>query len=300
VLRDADLAMYEAKAAGRGRIALFDSSMHERVAQKLRLEADLRHAIGEGALSLHFQPLFELQDHRLIGFEALARWDHPQRGPVSPAVFITLAEETGHIEALTAWVIEHAVAHLARWSRQYPLAAPLQMNVNISGRDLERPGLVERVQSVLQQHQVPAGQLTLEITETTLMSRLDVALTVLQALRDTGVRFSIDDFGTGHSSLAYLSTLPFDSLKIDRSFVTGLGQGPQNVEIVRAVLNLGRSLGRKVVAEGIETPEQLALLRRLGVPIGQGYLLSRPLRAAQAEALLGAEAGAIVETLAGA
>ena len=286
VLRDADLAMYEAKAMGRGRVALFDSSMHEKVAEKLALENDLRHAIGEGQLSVHFQPLFELEPYRLSGFEALARWEHPVRGPISPAVFIALAEESGHIEALTDWIVDHALGQLASWQRQVPGAEQLGMHINISGRDLARPGLVTHVQQKLHQHRVAPSSLTLEITETTLMGRLDVALQTMGDLRDIGVRFSIDDFGTGYSSLAYLSTLPIDSLKIDRSFVMGLHDHPQNVEIVRAVLNLGLSLGRKVIAEGIETAEQLATLRKLGVPVGQGYLLSRPLRAEQVLELL--------------
>jgi diguanylate cyclase (GGDEF)-like protein/PAS domain S-box-containing protein len=286
VLRDADLAMYEAKAGGRGRVALFDSSMHEKVAEKLALENDLRHAIGEGQLSVHFQPLFELEPYKLSGFEALARWVHPQRGPVSPAVFIALAEESGHIEALTDWIINHAVGPLAEWRRRHPDTCPLGMHINISGRDLARASLVGHVKRVLELHDVPATALTLEITETTLMGRLEVALQTMGQLRELGVRFSIDDFGTGYSSLSYLSTLPIDSLKIDRSFVMGLHDKPQNVEIVRAVLNLGLSLGRRVIAEGIETPEQLAALRELGVPVGQGYLLSRPLRAEQVQELL--------------
>ncbi len=281
VLRDADLAMYEAKGAGRGRVALFDSSMHERIADKLSLEADLRHAIGAGQLSVVFQPLCHIDPYRPYGFEALARWTHPDRGPVSPAVFIALAEESGHIEALTAWVIAHACEQLAHWRRSSPQMGGLGMHVNISGRDLAWPGLVDHVKAVLAHHQLPAHLLTLEITETMLMSRLEVALEALARLREIGVKFSIDDFGTGYSSLAYLSTLPIDSLKIDRSFVIGLLEKPQNVEIVRAVLDLGRSLGKKVIAEGIETPEQLAALRAMGVPIGQGYLLSRPLKAEQ-------------------
>ncbi len=286
VLRDADLAMYEAKAGGRGRVVMFDGSMHEKVAEKLALENDLRHAIGEGQLSVHFQPLFELEPYRLCGFEALARWMHPQRGAVSPAVFISLAEETGHIEALTDWIVDHAVGQLAEWRRLHPQAGPLGMHINISGRDLERSSLVDQVRQVLQTHALPPSALTLEITETTLMGRLEVALHTMGQLRELGVGFSIDDFGTGYSSLSYLSTLPIDSLKIDRSFVMGLHEKPQNVEIVRAVLNLGQSLGRRVIAEGIETPRQLSALRELGVPVGQGYLLSRPLRAEQVQDLL--------------
>ena len=286
VLRDADLAMYAAKADGRRRVMLFDQSMHERIAEKLKLEGDLRRAIGEGQLSLVFQPLYNLEPHRLSGFEALARWVHPERGPIGPDVFIALAEESGHIEALTAWVINRAVEQLAQWQATEDHTGPLDMHVNISGRDLGNAALVPLVRELLQRHAVPAHCLTLEITETTLMGNLEVALGALRALREVGCKFSIDDFGTGYSSLAYLSTLPIDSLKIDRSFVMGMEAQAQNVEIVRAVVNLGRSLGKTIIAEGIETVEQLATLKELGVHVGQGYLLSRPLRPDQVGALL--------------
>ena len=286
VLRDADLAMYAAKADGRRRIALFDQSMHERIAEKLKLEGDLRRAIGEGQLSLVFQPLFDLEPYSLSGFEALARWVHPERGHISPDVFINLAEESGHIEALTGWVIDQAVGQLAAWRAAGLTHGALDMHVNISGRDLGNTGLVPLVRETLLRHDLPASQLTLEITETTLMGKLSVALDALHALRKVGVKFSIDDFGTGYSSLAYLSTLPIDSLKIDRSFVMGMDQAAQNVEIVRAVVTLGRSLGKRIIAEGVETVEQLSTLKELGVHVGQGYLLSRPLRAEDVPALL--------------
>ena len=279
VLRDADLAMYAAKAAGRQRVALFDQSMHERIAEKLKLEGDLRRAIGEGQLSLVYQPLFDLAPFRLSGFEALARWVHPERGNISPDVFINLAEESGHIEALTAWVIDQAVGQLAAWQAADAAMADMDMHVNISGRDLANPALQPLVRDVLLRHGVPARALTLEITETTLMGKLSLVMPTLYALRALGIKFSIDDFGTGYSSLAYLSTLPIDSLKIDRSFVMDMDRLPQNVEIVRAVVTLGRSLGKKIIAEGIETTAQLTTVKALGVHVGQGYLLSRPLRA---------------------
>ncbi len=281
VLRDADLAMYAAKAGGRHCVMLFENSMHERIAEKLKLEGELRRAIGEGQLSLAYQPLFDLAPYRLSGFEALARWVHPERGPIGPDVFISLAEESGLIEALTTWVIDQAAGQLAQWHKAYPHMDHLGMHVNISGRDLANPALVPNVSDVLVRHGLAAEHLTLEITETTLMSKLDVALDALHAMRQLGVKFSIDDFGTGYSSLAYLSTLPIDSLKIDRSFVMGMDKNTQNVEIVRAVVNLGRSLGKKIIAEGIETVEQLATLKELGVHVGQGYLLARPQRADQ-------------------
>jgi diguanylate cyclase (GGDEF)-like protein/PAS domain S-box-containing protein len=286
ILRDADLAMYEAKAAGRGRVAVFDASMHERIADRLALEADLRHAIGAGKFMAVFQPIFNLSPMRLAGFEALARWEHPTRGPINPAVFIALAEEAGHIEGVTRWMIDHAVAQLARWRREFPEHARLTMNVNLSSRDLVNPELVAFVERTLAQHDLPPELLTLEITETTLMNRLQPALATLHALRAMGVHFSIDDFGTGYSSLAYLSTLPIDSLKIDRSFVLGMDSGSQNVEIVRTVLQLGHTLGKTVVAEGIETAEQLQRLQRMGVDKGQGYLMSRPLPAERVREIL--------------
>jgi diguanylate cyclase (GGDEF)-like protein/PAS domain S-box-containing protein len=290
VLRDADLAMYASKSAGRGQATLFESAMHERAAQKLQLETDLRHAIGEGKLSLMYQPIFELDPYRLCGFEALVRWTHPTRGAISPAVFVALGEESGVIGQLTDWVIEQSVAQLAQWRAASPQLAPLTVNVNISARDLGRDDLPRVVGAALGRHGLPAELLTLEITETTLMARLDTARRTLDVLREMGVRFSIDDFGTGYSSLAYLSTLPIDSLKIDRSFVMGLREQPQNAEIVRAVAMLGQSLGRRVIAEGIETAEQLAILLQLGVRRGQGYLLSRPLAAEQAASMLFAPA----------
>ena len=288
IMRDADLAMYEAKAAGRGCVVRFDRSMHSKVAEKLSLETDLRRAIGDGQMSVHFQPIYQLEPYGLSGFEALARWVHPQRGPISPAVFIALAEESGHIEVLTDWIIDQAMAHLAHWKGDRPGRKHLGMHVNICGRDLTRISLSSHVQQVLTRHRATPGSLTLELTETMLMGRLDVALRTMASLKDIGVRFSIDDFGTGYSSLSYLGRLPIDSLKIDRSFVMAMHQSRQNLEIVRAMLTLGRTLGHKVIAEGVETADQLAMLRELGVHEGQGYLLSRPKSADQINDLLAA------------
>ncbi len=293
IMRDADVAMYEAKAAGRGRVVRFDGAMHQRAAEKLSLESDLRRAIGEGQLSVHYQPIYQLEPFRISGFEALARWVHPQRGAISPAVFIALAEESGHIEALTDWIIEQAMTQLMRWKQDRPDRQHLCVHINISGRDLCRISLVPVVQQVLQRHRATPGSLTLELTETMLMGRLDVALRTMASLKACGVRFSIDDFGTGYSSLSYLGRLPIDSLKIDRSFVTAMHESRQNLEIVRAMLTLGRTLGHKLIAEGVETEHQLALLRELGVHEGQGYLLSRPVPADQIEGLLAAAEPAV-------
>jgi diguanylate cyclase (GGDEF)-like protein/PAS domain S-box-containing protein len=286
VLRDADIAMYKAKADGKARVALFDAGLHVQLANRLQLETDLRQAIAARDLSLAFQPLFDLEPRRLAGFEALARWTHPTRGAVSPGVFIPLAEETGDIEALTAWAIDEAVHALATWRGTIGGAKDIVMHVNVSGRDLTRDRLVPHVRDVLARHRVPAHLLTLEITETTLMGQRDQAIRALAELRTLGVNLSIDDFGTGYSSLAYLSTLPFDCLKIDRSFVAGMHKSPQNTEIVRTVLSLGRALNKQVIAEGIETHDQLLRLCELGTPVGQGYLLGRPIDADAAQALL--------------
>ncbi|MFY9513630.1 MAG: EAL domain-containing protein, partial [Rubrivivax sp.] len=286
MLRDADLAMYRAKADGKGRLVQFDASLHEQLGHKLQLEADLRRAIGEGQLSLAFQPLYDLEPYRLNGFEALARWTHPVRGAVSPGVFVALAEETGCIEALTAWAVEEAVRQHASWRREHEGAADLVVHVNVSGSDLARPRFVPHVTEVLERHGLPPACLVLEITESTLMEQRELALAALAELSALGVKLGIDDFGTGYSSLAYLSTLPFDCLKIDRSFVSGMDKSRQNLEIVRTVISLGRSLNKQVVAEGIETHAQLVQLRRMGATIGQGYLMSRPLTPPQVTELL--------------
>ncbi len=286
VLRNADLAMYKAKGEGKGRLALFDTRLTEQLGHKLQLESDLRRAIGEGQLSLAYQPLYLLEPHRLCGFEALARWVHPVRGAISPSVFITLAEETGCIEALTRWAVDEAVRQHALWLRRAPHLGELVMHVNVSGKDLAKPDFVPNVRDVLHRHGMPAHLLVLEITESTLMEHREVALAALAELRALGVKLGIDDFGTGYSSLAYLSTLPFDCLKIDRSFVIGMQHSPQNIEIVRTVVALGRSLNKDVVAEGIETHEQLQRLKQLGATIGQGYLLSRPLAPNKVDELL--------------
>jgi diguanylate cyclase (GGDEF)-like protein/PAS domain S-box-containing protein len=286
MLRDADLAMYRAKSEGKGRLALFDASLLEQLGHKLQLESDLRRAIGEGQLSLVYQPLFGLDPWRLLGFEALSRWTHPVRGPISPAMFISLAEECGCIEALSAWAIEEAVKQMAQWREGAPQHADLVMHVNVSGRDLSRPDFVPQVREILARHRVPPGHLVLEITESTAMEQREASMRTLAELGELGVKLSIDDFGTGYSSLAYLSTLPFDCLKIDRSFVSDMERSPKNVEIVRTVLTLGRSLGKQVIAEGIETHEQLARLKELGAPAGQGYLLARPMPADKATQML--------------
>ncbi len=289
VLRDADIAMYRAKAAGRARIALFDASLRAQLAEQVNLERELRHAIERQQLSLAFQPIYHLASGTIDSFEALVRWNHPTLGPVPPATFVPIAEDGAMISALTDWVLGTACAQLKEFQQRSPGGRKPRVHVNASGTDMCRTSFVAQVSQALLTNGLEAHQLTLEITESTLMHRLDSALAVMAQLREIGVGLSVDDFGTGYSSLAYLSTLPITSLKIDRSFVQRLqcdSADSKDAEVVRAVITLGQALGKTVIAEGIETPAQLAQLRALGCELGQGYLLARPLTADMAATMV--------------
>ncbi|MDP1900079.1 MAG: EAL domain-containing protein [Rubrivivax sp.] len=277
VLRDADIAMYKAKGAGKARYALFDASLHTEVANRLRLEGDLRRAIDEGRLSVMYQPVFELAGSRLSGFEALVRWQHASDGAISPTAFLPIAEEAGLMQRLTDFVMHCACHQLREWQRLDPAHAGLTMNVNVSGFDIAHPAFVARVTRAIVESGLQPHHLCIELTENILMSRLEGALPVLGELRRLGVTLAIDDFGTGYSSLSHLSTLPLDCLKIDRSFVARLENGSKEAAVVRAIVLLGSSLGKAVVAEGIETLAQLEQLREMGCRFGQGFLLARPL-----------------------
>jgi diguanylate cyclase (GGDEF)-like protein/PAS domain S-box-containing protein len=294
VLRDADTAMYKAKGAGKARYALFDASLHTEVADRLRLEGELRHAIDDGRLSVIYQPVFELPRDddaapRLAGFEALVRWTHPVDGTIAPGRFLPIAEEAGLIVRVTDFVLHCACRQLKAWQEASPEHANLTMNVNVSGHDIAHPALVARVSRALVESGVSPRHLCIELTENILMSRVEGALGTLTELKELGVLLAIDDFGTGYSSLSHLSTLPLDCLKIDRSFVARLGAGQAEEAVVRSIVLLGSSLGKAVVAEGIETPEQLQRLRRLGCRHGQGYLLGRPQTPQELSAVLDAE-----------
>ncbi|HYS12020.1 MAG TPA: EAL domain-containing protein [Burkholderiaceae bacterium] len=292
VLRDADIAMYHAKACGKARYAIFDACLRDQVTDQLHLEGDLRRALesGTGGLSVSYQPIYRLATNELVAFEALARWNHAERGPVDPTVFIPIAEESGLIVPLTYWVIEESCRQLKAWQLRGSKFADLRMHVNISGFGLAQTAFVNSVTRTLLTAGVQPGHLTLEITESTLMAHLENAVDTMTQLRELGIGLSVDDFGTGYSSLNYLSSLPINSLKIDRSFVEQLQASVPNSEIVRAVVTLGGSLGKSVIAEGIETPAQLQRLREVGCEYGQGFLLARPLPAAQSEALFEARA----------
>jgi len=288
VLRDADIAMYKAKTQGKARYAVFDSSLHAQVARQLHLENDLRRAIETGQLSLQYQPIFRLADGKLVACEALMRWNHPTNGPIQPKIFIPIAEESGLITQLSAWAVERSCQQLRQWRGLNPALADLTMHVNISGNDLCQKAFVEQVTRALLRSGVPPHQLALEITESILMDRLESAREAMGCLRNQGIAISVDDFGTGYSSLSYLSSLPITSLKIDASFVRKLETHASETEVVRAIVMLGRSLKKAVIAEGIETPAQLKVLRDLGCELGQGFHLSEPLSGPQMQALPGA------------
>jgi diguanylate cyclase (GGDEF)-like protein/PAS domain S-box-containing protein len=278
LLRDADVAMYAAKAGGKHTWTLHRASMTTRTRVRRELAADLRDAVDAGAIDVAYQPLVDLGTGLTTGVEALARWTHPTRGPVSPEEFVPLAEHTGSIEALGAAVLDQALATARTWRRARP-DLDLDLGVNLSARQLADGDLVEVVTQALARHGGDPGRLVLELTETAVLEDTPRAVAVMHELRELGVRFAIDDFGTGYSSLAYLQRLPVDVVKIDRSFVAALGRDRSAEGLVRAIVALARSLDLEVVAEGVETEQQLAVLRRLGCTTAQGYLLSRPLPA---------------------
>ena len=282
---------YRAKAAGKARYALFDARLHEAAAQRLQLEGELRRAIDQRQLSVAYQPLFNLANGRPTGFEALARWHHPLRGTISPDVFIPIAEESGLIVALTDFMLHSACQQLREWQLSDPSYGELSVHVNIAGRDLVQPGFVARITHAIVEARLQPQHLALELTENILMAQLATALPLLEAVRQLGVSLSVDDFGTGYSSLAHLSTLPIDSLKIDRSFVSHLQPDSKASTVVRAIAQLGNALGKKVIAEGIETAEQYDQLRDMGCQSGQGFHLSRPLTPAAVALLLSRHLG---------
>ncbi len=277
LIRDADTAMYKAKGSGRNAYALFDTSLREQVRDRMNLEQALRGALANGELSVHFQPIIDLDGDELDGFEALMRWHHPELGAVSPLRFIPIAEETGLIVESGAWLLRESARQLAAWTAARPAGARrLHVSVNISVRQLRDHALVGIVRDVLAETGLPPEALWLEITESGVMDDIETALGTLTALRELGVVLCIDDFGTGYSSLSYLHRLPVGIIKIDRSFVAGVGQDGPNEPIVRAVLAMTRAMGQRVVAEGVEAPVQRDWLRAQGCDLAQGWLYGRP------------------------
>ncbi|MCA1630560.1 MAG: EAL domain-containing protein [Acidobacteria bacterium] len=292
-LRDADTAMYRAKSLGKARHEVFDKEMHAIAMNLLQTETDLRGACERGEFFLHYQAIVSLDDLGVRGFEALVRWQHPERGLVSPMDFIPVAEESGQVVAIGQWALREACLRMREWQLRFPADPPLFISVNLSIRQFNEPRLIEQVEEILAETGLDPRSLKLEITESAVMDNIDAATEMLEQLRALGVKLSIDDFGTGYSSLSYLHRFPINTLKVDRSFVMRMADNNENSEIVRTILMLAQNLGMDVVAEGVETREQLALLRKLGCEYGQGFLFSKPVGADGAERI-------IAETRAGA
>jgi diguanylate cyclase (GGDEF)-like protein/PAS domain S-box-containing protein len=284
ILRDADTAMYRSKSLGKARHEMFDEEMQARTVNLMQMENDLRRAFERNEFFVNYQPIIALDDFRLCGFEALVRWQHPDRGLISPTEFIPIAEEGGQILQIGEWVLREACYQLQKWQEKYPSDKPLYMTVNLSAKQFAQPDLVDRVRDILTETKIDPAFLKLEITESVVMDDFETAAAMLSQLRALGVRLSIDDFGTGYSSLTYLHRFPIDTLKIDRSFITRLDK--ENVEIVRTILMLAENLGMDAVAEGVETQEQMALLRNLSCQSGQGYFFSKPVNITDAEAII--------------
>ena len=287
VLRDSDIAMYRAKATGKARHVVFDAQMHAEVSRRMRLEGDLRRALADGQVQVAYQPVYQLPDERLVGLEALARWTHPEFGVVQPQEFVPIAEESGLAIALTDYMLARACRQLQQWQARGPQWESLGIQVNLTDKDIAQRGLPERISAVLLRTSLRPRSLTLELTESIIMRRLASERPTLLELRSLGVKLAIDDFGMGYSSLGQLSALPFDSLKVDRTFIAGLGTDEGATGIVRTILQLGQSLGRNTVAEAVETPAQLQWLREAGCHAAQGNVLAEPMPAEAVDALLG-------------
>ncbi|MGQ0766931.1 MAG: putative bifunctional diguanylate cyclase/phosphodiesterase [Gemmatimonadota bacterium] len=281
ILRNADLAMYFAKGRDKGRYAVFAPEMHEQLVDRLELEADLRQAVDAGHITVEYQPIVTLDDTRFWGAEALVRWTHSVRGRVPPSRFVAVAEETGLIVSIGRSVLREACLRTREWHGRRRSAPNLRMSVNLSGRHFQEDSVIDDVRAALSESGLPPWFLTLEITESVLMQQSYLTLAKLRELKALGVMLAIDDFGTGYSSLGYLQQFPIDMLKIDRTFVDGVGLEDNDPVLVRAIIALGRTLGMETIAEGIERPEQRDGLRALGCELGQGFLFARPMPPAE-------------------
>jgi len=284
ILRDADTAMYRSKSLGKARHEMFDEKMHAHAINQLQMETDLRLAHERNEFFINYQPIVSLEDFRLCGFEALVRWQHPERGLISPLDFIPVAEEGGQILQIGQWVLRQACKQIKQWHEKFPADKPLYMTVNLSAKQFAQPDLIDQVRNIIEETGIDPAFLKLEITESVVMDDFESAAAMLFQLRALGVRLSIDDFGTGYSSLTYLHRFPIDTLKIDRSFITCMDK--DNVEIVRTILMLAENLGMDVVAEGVETQEQMQMLRNLFCQSGQGFFFSRPVDVVGAEVII--------------
>jgi diguanylate cyclase (GGDEF)-like protein len=286
LLRDADIAMYRSKALGRGRYAIFDREMYAQTLYLSQIETDLRHAIERQEFLLHYQPIISLSTDRVTGFEALLRWEHPEKGLVYPGDFIAIAEDTGLIIPIGEWVLQEACQQLRIWQQKIPAAASVHVSVNLSGHQIKQLNFVDKLTQILSDTGLSGSSLRLELTESMLMDKGDQTIELLSKTKAQNIQLSIDDFGTGYSSLSYLHRFPVDALKIDRSFVNLIDPDGENCEIVNTIITLAHSLGIKAIAEGVETAGQLAQLKKLGCDEVQGYFFSKPVSHDRAEALL--------------
>ena len=294
VWRDAEIAMHSAKADGGNRIVLFDRSMRESVLERMSVENELKRAIEQWEFEVYYQPKVTLKDERIVGFEALLRWRHPVKGIIPPLQFIPLAEESGLIIPIGIRTVREVCETIRKWQDEFPQETPLQISVNLSVRQFQDQHLIEEIQKILAETKIPPSTLQLEVTESVLVIEPERALEIVKELRGMGVGLMIDDFGTGYSSLSYLHKLPFDTLKIDRSFISTMGEDHAAFEIVRAIILLAESLGLHVVAEGIETRLQAEELRNLECKFGQGYLFAPPLTLAAAQRMLTAQSARLL------
>ncbi|UBF24757.1 EAL domain-containing protein [Kovacikia minuta CCNUW1] len=279
VLRDAGTALYRAKASGRFKYQVFNPGMHQAALQLLQLETDLRKAIQQEEFIVHYQPVVSLRTGKITGLEALVRWQHPQRGLVSPGLFIPIAEETGLISQIDSWVLRTACQQLQHWQQEKLLDTPLTLGVNLSAQHLTQPGLIESIDRILEETQLNPRFLKLEITESAVMSNAQATVGILQKIRERDIQLSIDDFGTGYSSLSYLHSFPVNSLKIDRSFVQRIDETWDSLGLILLIINIAHTMGMNVIAEGIEMEQQLLQLKGLNCDFGQGFLFSEPLAA---------------------
>jgi diguanylate cyclase (GGDEF)-like protein len=286
IMRDADIAMYSAKVSGRNRFKVFDISMRAEVENILKLENSLRKALENGEFRICYQPVFSLKQQQITGFEALLRWEHPEKGLLHPADFINSAEESGLIVPIGQWVLREACRQMKQWQTQFSMEPPLSISVNLSSRQFAQPDLAEQIAAILEETDLPGASLLLELTETTLIEDIETAVAKIEHLQRLGIGVEIDDFGTGYSSLGYLRRLPVNNLKIDRSFISTLGVSKSGIPIIRAIIAMANSLDMKVIAEGIETQEQMNNLIKLNCDYGQGFLLNKPVDSQAAQALI--------------
>lgn len=289
VLRSADIAMYRAKNTGRGRYEMFDRAMHAEALTRLQIETDLRHAFERDEFFLHYQPIVSLAEGRIIGAEALIRWRHFERGIVSPATFVPVAEDTGLVVPLGRWVLREACRQACQWQSCGSDGRPFAISVNLSVREFAQPDLVKTVASILEETGLPPKALRIEITESAIIGQKHPAIETVEQLRALGVEIHLDDFGTGYSALSYLHRLPLDAVKVDRAFISSIDQEERPLHVVKAIISLAHAIGLVVVAEGVTNHRQLELLRGMGCDLAQGFIFSRPCNPEEMQLLLANE-----------